>query len=903
MNTRIHANHWGARILVGATLLSLGLMGAVRSSHAQCDVPLIAQQVSVAPNVMILLDNSGSMNEVMYHEAYNPDVVYPGDFTTNAMYYVGGDMVYTTNGRSAQLIVGLHGQWGRYAGNYLNWVYWVATDQQRANIPTVTRQMVANTAVKAIINQANGLRYGLARFNNNDGGQIVAPCGTTIPDLENIVDNMVADTWTPTAETMMDILRYFKDPSGPIQYECQKNFVIVVTDGYPTQDLNVPSWIGDQDGDGREPGDCEQIGLPPGSNGQNCSDYLDDVAYYLAHNDMRSDLTGEQNVSVYTIGFGVDAPLLNEAAVNGDGLYRVAWDLNTLIQELGTVLGDIVNRISSGAAVAVVSTETGSDSHLYRGKFMPGMWQGFMEAYSLPYSPASSPDWEGGALLQGRQSNTRDIFTSLSGSKISFSANNAAALMPYLGSASTAEAGDLINYIRGDAIPGMRDRNGWKLGDLVYSTPVVVGPPSQFYLTTSYQSFLAANQNRPNVVYVGANDGMLHAFDALSGEEIWSYIPQEVLWKLNMLADPNYCHQAYVDLSPAAYDVNINGTWKTVLFGGERSGGNSYFALDITNPHSPDVLWETSVPSILSSYSEPELINSQWGPLLWAGSGPDPAGGAHVVGLRVDTGAVLFAGTLSTMSGTNLMSGAAPIDIDWDGVHDYIYQGDLEGNLWRFDLTQASGITADIVFSGGGPIQARPALTITPNGDPAIYFGTGRYLDVNDITNTSQQWLYGIIDDLTGAYYTPSDLVDQTNTINSMTGNVGWMLRLDNAAGERIIQPAVVVEGVVYATSFAPSSAPCLAGGESWLWAVDYINADVVQPQDGSNVTLGDRSSSLGAGVASRPVINLAGEEVIVQTSDARLNIQQLSISPQRINVRAWRERFSVDPAVSVTGQ
>lgn len=884
-------------LLVAAVVSLAGAGGA----HAQCDVPLIAQQVAVAPNVMIVFDNSGSMNEVMYHEDYDQGVTYSGDFTNATVYNVGADMLYTRNGVTAQLVAGLHGQNGRYLGNYLNWIYWHATDEQRAAIPTVTRQEVANTAVKAVMNQASGLRYGIAQFNNNEGGQVVAECGSSTLDLENIVDNMVANTWTPTAETMMDVMAYFQDDEdGPIQYPCQKNFVIVVTDGFPTQDLSIPEWIGDQDGDGREPGNCEQIGMPPGSNGQNCSDYLDDVAHYMAHHDMRSDLDDEQNVSVYTIGFGIDAPLLWETAENGNGLYRVAWDLDSLVQELGTVVGDIVNRISAGAAVAVVSTETGTDSHLYRGKFMPGLWQGFMEAYRLPYQESHSPEWEGGALLRDRGPYTRNIFTSLAGTKYPFEASNAASLMPYLGSIDETSATDLIEYIRGESIEGFRDRNNWKLGDLVYSTPVVVGPPAQFYLTQSYQDFLQAHENREHVVYVGANDGMLHAFHADTGKELWGYIPQEVLWKLDMLADPDYCHQAYVDLSPVAFDVQVGGVWKTVLFGGQRSGGNSYFALDVTDPYSPDVMWETSVPSILSSYSEPTLVNSQWGPLLWAGSGPDPAGGAHVIGLRVDTGAVLFAGTMSSISRKNLMSGAVAFDADWDGIHDYIYQGDLAGNLWRFDLTGSSGsISADLVFQADGPIQARPALTVNDEGHPMVFVGTGQYLDVTDIDTTDQQWLYGFVDDLSSSTIYASELVDQTSSVNEIEDAHGWRMALRNDSGERITQPATVVEGVVYATSFAPSNEPCLSGGTSWLYAVDYQDADAIDSDEDGTATLDERSEELGAGVASRPVINLAGEEVIVQTSDARLTIRDLAVSPQRMNVRAWRERFDIDPAIA----
>lgn len=934
MRHRLHNRYgWGA-ILLSTTLLFAGGVAA-----QTCDVPLISQQVAVAPNVMVIMDNSGSMNHVMWHSDYDATVNYPGPFDATKTYYVGSDgfrsprsfLYGVASSPTAYLVDGLHGQYGRYYGNYLNWIFYTATDEQRDAIPRVTRQEVQNAAIKQVMNTAAGLRYGITRFNYDNGGKVIAECGSPMSVLEAEIDNMSADSWTPTAETMVDVVEYFADEGGPIQYECQKNFLIVITDGEPTKDLNVPSYIGDQDGDGNEPGTCSSMGYTYMSDGNDCSDYLDDVAYYLAHKDLRDDLAGEQIVNTYTIGFGLDTSILWEAAENGDGLYRVAWDLDTLVNELGTVVGDIVSRISSGAAVAVVSTETGTNSHLYRGKFMPGVWRGFLESFELPYTGSSSPEWEAGRKLRDRTASSRHIFTSLNNVEMEIDTANIDDLQYFLApdgpgsgdeflygnngddyfNSSDETLGpnfsleyteDVINWIRGEDVDGYRNRDGWKLGDLVYSTPVVVGPPAFFYPDEAYQNYLGDYENREHVVYVGSNDGMLHAFDAASGKERWAYVPRAVLGNLEQLVRPDYCHRSYVDLSPSAYDVKINGNWRTVVFGGQRTGGDSYFALDVTNATTPKLLWETSIPTLYSSFTNPVVVRTGRGSFLWAGSGPNPAGTAYSGVIDVNTGYIHWNLMLSS-AGSGMNAATAPIsyDEDHDGFADIVYQADLMGNIWRYDVSDNGIWYFHKMFAGNQPIMARPALAVGEDGAVRVYFGTGKYLESADVSSTEQQYFYCVKDDGSFTTRTVSDLINQSSTVSEILDeDDGWYFALENGTGERVTEPAVAIAGVVYFTSFAPSAEPCDAGGQSWLYAVNYVDGDSIDRDEDGETTDESRSESLGEGVASRPVVNLAGEELIVQTSDARLNIQDLAIPPERIQVRAWREQYGVD-AVNAT--
>lgn len=896
------------------SLASLTLLLLAADARSQCDIPLVSQQVSTPPNVMIAMDSSGSMTTPMLHPDFDDATAWSGRFASASTYAVGATDLYApdqffTGGETSpkvRLATGLHGRAARYEGNYLNWLYYHATDEQRADAPAVTRQEVQNAAVKYIMGQSGNLRFGITKFNGETGGTVVAPCGSSSAVLEAAVDNMVADGYTPLAETLWTVYRYFRGETGtsPIDYECQQNFVIMITDGLPTRDTTLPSNFADSAGDG----------------------YLDDVAHYVARQDLSSAHAGDQNLVVFTIGLGISDQLLVNTAAEGNGMFREAWDLDTLTLELGTVIGDIVNRISAGAAVAVVSTETGDDSYLYRGKFVPTLWRGFLEAFELPFSEGDAPIWEAGALLRNRDPDTRVLFTSLNNQMVEFTTSNLDALAPMiapngpgsgddrydgfgddvqdnvynaadqnLGPAYDADhVRDVIEYVRGNAISGFRDREGWILGDLVYSTPVVVGAPSQFFMTQSYQDFLGNHESRQSMVYVGANDGMLHAFKADSGQELWSYVPRDVLGTLEALTEDPYCRRSYVDLSPTAADVEINGSWRTILVGGLRTGGNAYFALDVTDPFDPKVLWETRIPSLVNSFTDPVVVRTTRGSYVWTGSGPSNSGDAYSGVIDIATGAIHWNLLLSSgASGArNATTGPSAIDLNGDGYHDRVYQADLAGNVWVYDVSDASGWYFGKLFDGDLPIQARPSLSVNESGGVNVYFGSGAFLDNTDMNDVTQNVFHCVRDDFSWDIATISDLASVGNAFVDTSNMNGWQFPLENGAGERVIEPSIAVEGVVYFSSFVPENAPCSGGGRSYLYSIDFEAGTPIDRDEDDDLDDEDRSQHLGTGIASRPVVNLAREEIIVQTSDARLNVINMASRPQRILVRAWRERF-----------
>mgnify|MGYP001213522369 CR=1 FL=1 len=888
-----------------ATLVGvfIGALSLVPANAQVCEFPLFIQQGAVDANVVFLFDSSGSMNDAITHDAYDPNRTYAGSLTTTRTYDVANDGWYSRRSfrsgapttPTAYLVDSDQGEDGSYSGNYLNWVFQHATAAQRAAIPRFTRIQVSKAAVNDIItNMSANVRYGVYRFNGDDGGLQVASLGTAPATIISNVNSIRGTGWTPLGESLADIADYFGDPdSGAIEYDCQRNFVVVVTDGFPTQDHATKAPYFDT---AEGLGSCSSIGAP-NPDSDNCSEYLDDVAKWMRNNDMRPDMDGTQYANTYTVGMNIDAPILDWTAQDGDGAYFVANNAAQLSASLQNVLRDILNRISSGAAVAVVSTEGTAQDYLYRGKFFPGSWEGFLEAFELPYETGELPAWEAGALLSAAGANSRTIFTSVGGVRQDFTASNVSNLYGAMGVANTTIGTNVINWVRGNNVTGYRDRSGSILGDIVESAPITVGKPSSLYRFNNYFPFRTANANRDRVIYVGANDGMMHAFLAETGQELWAYIPNEHLTKLDDMAATNYCHMFSVNGTARAMDVHIGGEWKTVLVCGMKQGGNRYFALDVTDPRNPEFLWENNIAEVGESWSQVDIGRVKYLDkfVAFVGSGPDASGDAHFVAFDMEDGSLIQADLLSSTPGeTNMATACTAIDLNFDSYDDVMYMSDLAGNLWRYDLT-GNSMSRTLLFRTGSnqPIQAQPIATVDTNGKVFIYFGTGRYLDSDDLSDTTTQTFYCIVDDHGGIDVTRSELVDQTDSINPVEGFRGWFIDLEVAEGERITEPDALVAGIVYFTSFAPSDEVCTTGGTSYLYGVKFRNgAGFDDDDDDGNDSTDGRVKELGDGIATKPVIDLVNENILVQGSDTRIHVQDTLGQIRLLTVRSWHQQY-----------
>lgn len=458
----------------------------------------------------------------------------------------------------------------------------------------------------------------------------------------------------------------------------------------------------------------------------------------------------------------------------------------------------------------------------------------------------------------------------------------------------TAAAGNnLVNFLRGQN--GYEDRASnvagnrlyryreAVLGDAVESTPAYVAKPTFSYSDSGYSDFKTAQASRAGTVYIGTNDGMLHAFDGSNGNERWAYVPSMVIPNMWKLADKNYStmHTYYVNGDPIISDICTGGCssasdWHTILVAGLNGGGRGYYALDITDPAAPSLLWEfdtTSDNDLGYTFGNPVItkkLDGTWVVLITSGynntTGSNPGKGFLYV-LNAATGAKTAkiptgVGDATTPSGLARITSYVE-DAEKNNTATYTYGGDLLGNLWRFDINAAASSTNPLLFatlkdaSGTAqPITTRPELGKI-NDKRVVFVGTGKYLETSDLTNTQQQTLYAIKDDnATATLVNPrTTLVEQTlttsgstrtatnNAVDFTTG-LGWFVNFPDS-GERQNVPGQLVLGTLLVPTTVPSNTVCSPGGHSWL---NYFNY-----RTGGGVT----SSGIVSTLTNAPIVGV----------------------------------------------
>lgn len=565
------------------------------------------------------------------------------------------------------------------------------------------------------------------------------------------------------------------------------------------------------------------------------------------------------------------------AAVNGRGTYFSARDPESLINGLISALGTMESVSGSGAAAATSSLEpVEGDNAIYIANYTTVSWGGELSAHTVDLGNgaiSATTSWKSAALLDAKitpDSDTRSIYMVKSGALADFTqANLSSEQRAWFNNNQLSQYADLsvsdkvlatdvnlVKYLRGQHRYEDQDRpTGFvysrlyrdritTLGDIVHAQPVYVKAPQYDFTDSGYAAFKTSQASRTAMVYVAANDGMLHAFDAATGNESWAFIPPQVMPNLWRLADKDYAtnHRFFVDGPLTVTDIQIGGSWKTILIGGLGKGGRGYYALDITSPASPQFLWSISAEDQANlgySYA-PALvtkIGGNWSVLLSSGynnlpesskySGADGKGYLFV--LDAATGAVnkiigTGVGTTGNPSGLGRVNTRGLGDFNLDNSSELAYAGDLEGNLWRFDLL-AGSVSQIIGLGSSQPITAAPELGEI-GGKPLLFFGTGRYLGESDLTLNQTQSIYGLID--SGTTLTKSKLVQQvisgasiSNNPVDWTSNGGWYVNLpDNK--ERIHLDAKLIMGTLIFASTVPEASECQPGGYSHLFFLDY---------------------------------------------------------------------------------
>jgi len=1059
--------------------------------------------VSVPPNVLIILDNSGSMYELAYKrdKQYDPSKLYYGYFDPHSMYSY-------TRKNGGYFYKDPDGKWN---GNYLNWLTMRRVDVMRKvlvggdfykkgnyyylraiNDPDRdlyrpgTNYVIAGGYLfegdtsslpspyylyfyrinwgshsiyfwdcsgwrchliswkfnhayrlhvrtsrepKGIIQETwDKVRYGLMTFNIGDGfedGYWNVKDGGKVKifisgpgennNLVKEIQSIKPRTWTPLAETYYEAIRYFEarrsaynsinySNHDPIQYRCQKNFVLLITDGESTKDKDIPGgcWGADvSDSNFSIKPWMKRISRIEDkklyckeANSMDGTYYLAGVAFYAHDTDLRSDLKGKQNLTLYDVFVFDNSPvgkkLLKWAAkyggfndINGNGIpdLKAEWDSDgdgvpdnyfeaqdgyKIEDAIKKAIEEIIKR-ASGTSAAVLPETKKKGTFVTQSLFYPKKtvgqrdltWIGYLynwwflntktvqniredtnqnatldiltdkiiewqvdpDTYSLritiyesnpdgtkgnvsgTYSSfdALHPIWEAGKELLYTSPDDRRIFTNVNGNLVAFDRANLPKFEHYFGDLSGIsclknDPKNLVDFIRGVQVPGCRnityDSNGdtWKLGDIIYSTPVLV------------------KYDNMDVVFVGANDGMLHAFkvgylkkqsDSMHpvklqdspndsthytiGKELWAFIPENALPYLRYLANPDYCHRYFVDLTPYIVDLDDDNDGKVdrkVLIGGMRLGGgcgclgigcenppsdtcpnpetksciglSSYFAIDITDPMKPKLLWEFTSPDLGYTFSGPAVIRKKSldGRIKYYvifGSGPTSTSGEVAQDLKyfvldLETGKVVRKINTSihhAFSGRLFTEG---LDVNNDGFTDYVFVGyaaevtpsNWQGGVLEFDVTSNDVNNWKVlkVFSTDNPVTAKVQVFRCFNRY-YIYFGTGKWFTRNDDPNPdTPDKLYGLPLQCAGVNcQVITTITGSSNEICTTGKPEGWAVFLnlgeDDYLKERAItDPTETSQNIVAFTTIEPSSDPCSFGGRSRMWVLNCATGE-----------------------------------------------------------------------------
>jgi type IV pilus assembly protein PilY1 len=652
--------------------------------------------------------------------------------------------------------------------------------------------------------------------------------------------------------------------------------------------------------------------------GRQNSAYIAGLAYDSHTKDLRDDLPQKQTVSTFWVdvreaqvlrprasnqywlaakygGFNVPdnfdpyartAPLEATSWDSGELLstgdprpenFYVASEADKMIESLQRAFAKIVaESAGSASSLASNSTRLETDTKTFQAQFFSGAWRGELFAFEVndDGSLPDDPEWRAGAELTRRDWTTRGIF-------VYNPQGGANKYAPFtwanLGSAQKTALGseDVANYLRGDrskeeskANGTLRTRTG-VLGDIVNSAPTFVGKPNarlhvgaSFTGAAAYPTFVGAQANRPATVYVGANDGMLHGFDANTGTETFAFVPNAaILNGLKQYSETSYEHRYYVDGEIAVSDIYDSSAsqWKTVLVGTLGRGGPGVFALDVTDPADVKFLWEkngTDITALGRNIGRPviaQVANGDWRVLL--GNGPDTAtGSSQLVMIRLLDGTVQTVNTAAT--GSNGLSAVLARDSNGDGFADTAYAGDLQGHLWKFtDLGGAASVTemfrTEDPNGDAQPITAAPLVGKDPaSGMVWVFFGTGRFLSSEDRTNPDIQTWYGIKDDRTRGAGRPSLVerhilaegeigefavrVIEEGAVGDLAAKKGWFMDLRSptlgALGERMVVPNRFQGRALIGTTRIPDAGDaCRPSGGGFVMAIDPFTGGRLQ--------------------------------------------------------------------------
>jgi len=930
---------------------------------------------NVMPNVMLGITNSTNMNDLIKSEPYVASTTYTAPLTYNTFNvykYLSSTplckpdpspcyRVYKNSislvpdadspavADAARTALSTVGYWNGsisgtalslYYGNYLNYALCTTCGTNQSKIS------IAKTVLSNLINNTSGIRFGALKYASGGGFMMEPIRDMTAANKTTLIDTIngmpLDSSGNPIGEQMKHAGDYYEGHltgfDSPIQYSCQPNILIVITD-------------------------VKSTGTDP---------RLEAAALYTRdHSNAFADM---QNIVVHVVAFALpqadkDAGAiqeLKEAAVKGGGGFFQAENAADLEKALNATISQILNATYSFATPVVPTTGTSSSQRAYLASFKSNpshpFWKGFLKAYNRDSSGlisvdangiplASTQAWDAGQQLSTKTAGSRTIYTFIGGTRHDFTTGNASITNGMMNAASSTEKDNIINFIRGvdtydeddDSITN--EQREWKLGDIFHSTPALVTPPFLTSQDSTYNTFKTTSSvaTRPTMLLAGANDGMVHAFRESDGTEEWAFVPPDILGDLKDLTATIAQHDFYADGSPIAADVKIGATptWKTIAVFGLRRGGRKYYAMDITDTTNPLYMWSFTDSKMGETWSEASIGKVK----MADGTTKSVAfvGGGYDTAQNNNTGKAFFVIDLSDGSklweyykpssatddrqymNFSLAANPAAVDVDNDGFIDHVYIGDVGGQLWKFDVSAAATLSGGLVTNWTGKrvfvasptqtnppatgeyypaqgIYAQPALAYDTSGNLWVFIGTG---DRNHPMSASANRFYGFKDNpnnmTNGSHLTESSLTNLTSGTGTITQ--GWYIVL--ASTEKVLAAADVFNNIVLFTTFTPTTVVTCGGGggNAKLYSANITTGDAaLNLADGTLLDAGQsalaNAGSIGTGIPSRPVIvmNTSGTQVsawaVTGTTDQQITNTQLPTPASLKKLVGWREVF-----------
>lgn len=830
--------------------------------------------------------------------------------------------------------------------NFANWYTYYRSRilSARAGIGRAFSTLSAGTA------EAPAPRVGFTTINTTAANGIVRDLrifsGT---DRTNFFNNLYRGTipaaGTPLRLALDNVGKYYMTDlpwdatpgtsSSAAQLACRASYSILMTDGYWNgAGASSPANGNTEVGQGEPFEDA-------------FSNKLADVAMYYWKTDLRASLDNKvpatgidtatwQHMVTFGVGLGVTGTIdpdtafsaiasrsnvpwpeptdtkpstkiddLLHAAVNSRGGFFSASNPTEFADGLSKVLTSIGDRVGSASNVAANSVALKEDTRLFQASYKPGVWTGELKSFAVTTDGiGTTAQWSASA---GIPASGRKLFTSTG------AANNPGAAFP-----TTAQTTALGNSAKGHSISAYLA--GARTGEIKGTSPETGDLRRREHLLGDIVNSSPAYAKDTDTLYVGANDGMMHAINANTGAEVFAYVPNasssSALAKLKLLSSPSYSHKFYVD-GPITVSSFLDTPAKNYLVGALGRGGKGVYFLDVTTPTvfaNANVTGEygeaTGDDDLGYVLGKPIIANLAIGtganvvdtPVAIVSNGVNSTSGrAGLYVFNLATGKLIEKILTGTASDTgNGLSTPRGWDYDGDGFLDYVYAGDLKGNVWKFDIGGNKTSDWEVAYSNTPlfvamdaannrqPITGGLSLALDPvSFKPFVFFGTGKYLEQSDVANTAgvpntsiQTW-YGIKDE--GAAITTGRAALQQRTL-AVAGTAttpdgterairgfephaplladkkGWYVDLlqppsATAQGERMVGDPFLLGRVLVAASIIPSADPCSGGGTGYLNGIDaFTGTSVSTPFFDANGNNNFDDDKVGTGTGEVPV-------------------------------------------------